>query len=162
MHKIGRIKVTTAIPEALLGLKDLSCNLWWSWNSEAIDLFRDIDLMLWEKLDRNPVRLLQEVSLRKLEEKLACPDFMERYEKVMNDFNHYITNQDTWFNQTFPQYRDEHIVYFSAEYGFHEVLPVYSGGLGVLSGDHCKSASDLGLPFTAVGLFYKQGYFGQR
>ena len=162
MHKFGKIKVTTAIPDALSGLKDLSCNLWWSWNSEAIDLFRDIDLMLWEKLDRNPGRLLQEVSLRKLEEKMACPDFMERYERVMNDFNHYLTNQDTWFNQAFPQYRDEHIIYFSAEYGFHEVLPVYSGGLGVLSGDHCKSASDLGLPFTAVGLFYKQGYFDQR
>jgi len=162
MHKIGRIKVTTAIPEALSGLRDLSFNLWWTWNSEAVDLFRDIDLVLWEKLDRNPVRLLQQVSPRKLEEKLADPDFMARYEKVMNDFNHYLSDQDTWFSRTFPEYRDEHIVYFSAEYGFHEVLPVYSGGLGILAGDHCKSASDLGLPFTAIGLFYKQGYFDQR
>lgn len=162
MHRIGRIKVTTAIPEALSGLKDLACNLWWSWNSEAVDLFREIDLVLWEKLDRNPVRLLQEVSLRKLEEKLASPDFMARYEKVMGDFNHYLSNQDTWFNQALPQFRDTHIIYFSAEYGFHEVLPVYSGGLGILSGDHCKSASDLGIPLTAVGLFYKQGYFDQR
>lgn len=162
MHTIGRIKVTPAIPEALSGLKNLAYNLWWSWNSEATDLFRDIDLVLWEKLDRNPVRLLQEVSPRKLEEKLADREFMERYEKVMNDFNRYLTNEDTWFSRNYPQYKDEHIVYFSAEYGFNEVLPVYSGGLGILAGDHCKSASDLGIPLTAVGLLYKEGYFEQR
>jgi len=162
MHKFGRIKITTAIPGSLSGLKDLAYNLWWTWNSEAIDLFRDIDLVLWEKLDRNPVRLLQEVSRRKLEEKQASPEFMERYEKVMKDFRHYLSDEDTWFRRNCPQYKDEHIVYFAAEYGFHEVLPVYSGGLGILSGDHCKSASDLGLPFTAVGLLYKQGYFEQR
>ena len=108
------------------------------------------------------MRLLQQVSPRKLEEKLTDTNYMERYEKVMNDFNYYLNDQETWFIRNFPQYRDEHIVYFSAEYGFHEVLPVYSGGLGILAGDHCKSASDLGLPFTGVGLFYKQGYFDQR
>ena len=162
MYKIGKIKVTSAIPERLSGLRDISRNLWWSWNNEAIDLYREIDLVLWEKLNRNPVRFLQEVSVRKMEEKLSDPDFMGRYEGVMRDFSHYLSNEDTWFNQNFGQYKNEHIVYFSAEYGFHEVLPVYSGGLGVLSGDHCKSASDLGLPFTAVGLFYKQGYFDQR
>lgn len=162
MYRFGRIKVTTAIPEQLSGLKNLAYNLWWSWNSEAVDLFRDIDLVLWEKLDRNPVRLLQEVSVRKLEEKLASPEFMERYDKVMKDFRHYLSDQNTWFNCNYPQHRDAQIIYFSAEYGFHEILPVYSGGLGILSGDHCKSASDLGLPLTAVGLLYKQGYFEQR
>lgn len=162
MHKIGRIKVTTAIPETLSGLRDLAYNLWWSWNNEAADLFRDIDLILWEDLEHNPVRFLQEVSPRKLREKLDDPDFMKRYEKVMADFNSYLSDRDTWFSRNFPQYRDEHIVYFSAEYGFHEVLPVYSGGLGILAADHCKSASDLGIPLTAIGLFYKQGYFDQR
>lgn len=162
MYKIGKIKVTTAIPERLAGLDSIARNLWWSWNNEAIDLYREIDLVLWEKLNRNPVRFLQEVSARKLEEKAADPEFMQRYESVMNDFSRYLANEDTWFSRNYGKYKGENIVYFSAEYGFHEVLPVYSGGLGVLSGDHCKSASDLGLPFTAVGLFYKQGYFDQR
>lgn len=162
MYKFGKIKVTTAIPERLSGLRDISKNLWWSWNSEAIDLYREIDLALWEKINRNPVRFLQEVSVRKLEEKLSDAEFMNRYDKVVKDFTHYLNTEDTWFNRECPDYKDEHIVYFSAEYGLHEVLPVYSGGLGVLSGDHCKSASCLGLPFTAIGLFYKQGYFDQH
>ncbi|HHW23728.1 MAG TPA: glycosyltransferase family 1 protein [Clostridiaceae bacterium] len=162
MYKFGKIKVSTTLPEKLSGLRDISYNLWWSWNIEAIDLFREIDLPLWEKLNRNPVRFLQEVSVRKLEEKLSDADFMKRYEKVVNDFNNYMNQKDTWFQINYPDYKDEHIIYFSAEYGIHEVLPVYSGGLGVLSGDHCKTASDLGLPFTAIGLFYKQGYFEQR
>ncbi len=162
MFKFGKIKVTTAIPERLSGLHDISKNLWWSWNSEAIDLYRDIDLSLWEKINRNPVRFLQEVSARKLEEKLSDAEFINRYDKVLKDFTHYLNADDTWFNRSYPDYKDEHIVYFSAEYGLHEGLPVYSGGLGVLSGDHCKSASCLGLPFTAIGLFYKQGYFDQH
>lgn len=162
MYKFGKIKVTTAIPERLSGLQELAMNLWWSWNSEAIDLYREIDLALWEKLNRNPIRFLQEVSLRKLEEKLSDQDFLQRYDKVMKEFRDYMQAEDTWFSRNYPDYKDERIVYFSAEYGLHEVLPVYSGGLGVLSGDHCKSASDLGLPFTAIGLFYKQGYFEQR
>jgi starch phosphorylase len=162
MYKIGRIKVTTTIPEKLSGLNDISMNLWWSWNSEAIDLYRDIDLALWEKSNRNPVRFLQEINIRKLEEKLADNEFMTRYDKVVKDFTNYINSKDTWFNKNYPDQKNEQIIYFSAEYGLHEVLPVYSGGLGVLSGDHCKSASDLGLPFTAIGLFYKQGYFDQH
>lgn len=162
MYKFGRIKVTTAIPERISGLCDIARNLWWSWHSEAIDLYREIDLALWERMNRNPVRFLQEVSIRKLEEKLSDNDFMARYDKVMKDFTEYMNATDTWFSRNYPDYKDERIVYFSAEYGLHEVLPVYSGGLGVLSGDHCKSASDLGLPFTAIGLFYKQGYFEQH
>lgn len=162
MYKFGKIKVTTAIPDRISGLTDISRNLWWSWNSEAIDLYREIDLALWEKLNRNPVRFLQEVSLKKLDEKLADSEFINRYDKVMHDFNLYLSSQDTWFSNHYPELKNERIVYFSAEYGLHEVLPVYSGGLGVLSGDHCKSASDLGLPFTAIGLFYKQGYFDQH
>lgn len=162
MYKLGKIKVTTALPDKLTGLQDLAKNLWWSWNNEAIDLYREIDLALWEKLNRNPVRFLQEVSVKKLEEKLNDPEFMTRYENVLADFTHYINDSDTWFNHNYPELKDENIVYFSAEYGLHEVLPVYSGGLGVLSGDHCKAASDLGLPFTAIGLFYRQGYFDQH
>jgi starch phosphorylase len=129
MYKIGKIKVTTVIPEELSGLKELAHNLWWSWNNEAIDLYREIDLALWERLNKNPVRFLQEVSLKRLEEKLADPEFMARYHDVMNAFNQYMANTNTWFSEHFPEYKDERIIYFSAEYGLHEVLPVYSGGL---------------------------------
>jgi starch phosphorylase len=162
MHALGKIKVTTAIPERLARLKDIAYNMWWSWNNEAIDLYRDIDLALWENLKKNPVRFLQEVSLRKIEEKLADTEFLAQYDEVVSRFDAYMEDKGTWYPATHPELVNERIVYFSAEYGLHEVLPVYSGGLGVLSGDHCKSASDLGLPFTAIGLFYKQGYFEQR
>ena len=100
MYKYGKIKVTTTLPEKLLGLRDISKNLWWSWNNEAIDLFREIDLALWEKLNRNPVRFLQEVSVRKLEEKLSDNEFMNHYDKVLKDFQSYLNQEDTWFNKT--------------------------------------------------------------
>ncbi|ADU74919.1 maltodextrin phosphorylase [Acetivibrio thermocellus AD2] len=162
MYLFGKITVTAVIPDELSKLKDIAYNLWWSWNSEAIDLFREIDLALWEKLGKNPVRFLKEVSQKKLEAKLKDPDYMQRYKKVVNDFETYMNETDTWFSRNFPDKKDHMVAYFSAEYGLNEVLPIYSGGLGVLSGDHCKSASDLGIPFTAIGLFYKEGYFSQR
>lgn len=163
MYILGKIKVTTELPPELSRLKDLAYNLWWSWNNEAIDLYRDIDLALWERLNKNPIRFLQEVNHKKLLEKLADDSFMQRYNKVVATFDRYMSGTEgTWYQTNYPDKTGEHIVYFSAEYGLHEVLPIYSGGLGVLSGDHCKTASDLGLPFTAVGLFYKQGYFSQR
>jgi glycogen phosphorylase len=162
MHILGKIKVTSVLPEELSGLKEMAYNLWWSWNFEAIDLYREIDLPLWERLGKNPVRFIQEISLEKLAIKLGDSEYMQQYRKVYERYQEYIKNEDTWFSKEYPDRRSERIAYFSAEYGLHEVLPVYSGGLGVLSGDHCKSASDLGLPFTAIGLFYKQGYFSQH
>ncbi|MCX7745603.1 MAG: alpha-glucan family phosphorylase [Clostridia bacterium] len=162
MYLLGKITVTAVIPQKLSRLKDIASNLWWTWNPEAIDLYREIDLALWEKLGKNPVRFLQEVSQKKLDQKLNDPDYMSRYENVVKTFDAYMTNTDTWFKKTHPDKANHMVAYFSAEYGLTEVLPVYSGGLGVLSGDHCKSASDLGIPFTAIGLFYKQGYFSQR
>ena len=162
MYLSGKITVTAEIPKRLERLKDLAYNLWWSWNSEAIDLYREIDLPLWEKLGKNPVSFIQEVSQKKLEQKLNDPDYMGRYGKVVETFDKYMNETDTWFGRTYPDKRHHVLAYFSAEYGLNEVLPIYSGGLGVLSGDHCKSASDLGIPFAAIGLFYKQGYFSQR
>ena len=163
MYLLGKITVTALLPEKLARLKDIAYNLWWSWNSDAIDLYREIDLALWEKLGKNPVRFLREVSRKKLDSKLKDPDYIKRYEEVVNRFDSYLSdNKDTWYGRNFPDKSGHSIAYFSAEYGLNEVLPVYSGGLGVLSGDHCKSASDLGIPLTAVGLFYKQGYFSQR
>lgn len=162
MYLLGKITVTAVIPEKLERLKDIAYNLWWSWNSEAIDLYREIDLVLWEKLGKNPVRFLQEVSQRKLEDKLNDAGFIQRYENVVGRYDTYLSSTDTWFSRNHPDKLNHRVAYFSAEYGLNEVLPIYSGGLGVLSGDHCKSASDLGIPFTAVGIFYKQGYFSQR
>lgn len=162
MHILGKIKVTTELPEEISKLKDLAYNLWWTWNHEAAELFGEIDPDLWKKTNKNPVHFLQVINRNKLTEKISDQSFMEKYTYVVNMFDRYMTLQDTWFARNYPDKISENIVYFSAEYGLHEILPIYSGGLGVLSGDHCKTASDLGLPFTAVGLLYKQGYFNQR
>ena len=162
MQIIGKIKVTTELPEEISKLKDLAYNLWWTWNHDAAELFRGIDPDLWRKTNKNPVHFLQVVKQNKLAEKISDRSFMERYTDVINRFEGYMTRKDTWFARNYPDKLSENIVYFSAEYGLHEILPIYSGGLGVLSGDHCKTASDLGLPFTAVGLLYKQGYSNQR
>ncbi|MFZ5989257.1 MAG: alpha-glucan family phosphorylase [Bacillota bacterium] len=162
MYLFGKITVTAVIPDELSKLRDIAYNLWWSWNSDAIDLYREIDLALWEKLGKNPVRFLKEVSQKKLESKVSDPDYMKRYRDVVKKYESYMEETDTWFSRNFPDKKNHMVAYFSAEYGLNEVLPIYSGGLGVLSGDHCKSASDLGIPFTPIGLFYKQGYFSQH
>lgn len=162
MYLLGKITVTAVLPESLFRLKDIAFNLWWSWNSEAIDLYREIDLGLWEKLGKNPVRFLHEVSQKKLEIKLADTDYMNKYKEIVEKFDSYMSNTSTWFNKNYPEKSHHKVAYFSAEFGLNEVLSIYSGGLGVLSGDHCKAASDLGIPFTAIGIFYKQGYFSQH
>ena len=102
MYLLGKLTVTAVLPEKLKRLKDIAYNLWWSWNSEAIDLYREIDLALWEKLGKNPVRFLQEVSQKKLEQKLNDPEYMQRYREVINKFDSYISNTDTWFNKNHP------------------------------------------------------------
>ena len=124
--------------------------------------FSKIDGGLWERLGGNPVRFLQEVSQQNLIRKANDDSFVENYRRVAERFDRYMAGDDTWFKKNHPSGVNNYIAYFSAEFGLHEVLPVYSGGLGVLSGDHCKSASDLGVPMIAVGLFYMQGYFNQR
>jgi starch phosphorylase len=162
MYLVGKINVISTLPEKFKRLSDIAYNLWWSWHPDAIDLYREIDLELWEKTGRNPVRFLQEISQKKLQAKLTDSEYMNRLDKVVAAFDSYMSEADTWYSQNHPDIADKRIAYFSAEYGLNEVLPIYSGGLGVLSGDHCKSASDLGIPFTAIGLFYRQGYFSQR
>ncbi len=162
MYLIGKINVISVLPEKFKRLNDIAYNLWWSWNPEAIDLYREIDLDLWEKTGKNPVRFLQEVSQKKLQIKLDDGEYMKRLDHVVESFDGYMSEKNTWFSENHPDSTGDRVAYFSAEYGLNEVLPIYSGGLGVLSGDHCKSASDLGIPFTAIGLFYKQGYFSQR
>lgn len=161
MKPIGQIIIPTIIPERIKRLSDIAYNLWWTWNCEAVDLFKSIDSSLWERSGANPVAFLKRIGSKKLEHMAGNADFLKLYNDIVRRFDDYMNCTDTWFARTYPGQGDQTIAYFSAEYGLNETLPIYSGGLGVLSGDHCKSASDLGLPFTAVGLFYRQGYFNQ-
>ena len=143
-------------------LSEIANNLWWSWNTEFLKLFKIIDVDLWEKSDKNPVKFLKLVDQEKLEKIAEDPEFLKEYNKNVENFEDYMDSKNTWFRKNFPENKSDEIAYFSAEYGLDEILPIYSGGLGILSGDHLKSASDLGIPLVAVGLLYKNGYFHQK
>ncbi|HEY4000209.1 MAG TPA: alpha-glucan family phosphorylase, partial [Candidatus Xenobia bacterium] len=122
----------------------------------------DIDPDLWESCYHNPIQFLSKVDQRRMQKVAGEKTWLARYDAVMKAFNAYMHPKETWFTKNYPHAKDELVAYFSAEFGLHECLPIYSGGLGILSGDHCKAASDLGLPFIGVGLLYNQGYFRQR
>jgi len=162
VKSLGRISVFPAIPERIHRLNELAYNLWWSWHPRAQALYRELDPELWERVDHNPVKLLRGLAQERLNAAAASPEYLALYDRVMEDFDAYMQSPSTWFSQQHPEAKDELIAYFSAEFGLHEALPIYSGGLGVLSGDHCKTASDLGLPFVGVGFLYPQGYFKQH
>ncbi len=149
------------LPDALKPLEELAYNLYFSWNPDVRDLYRQIDLELWRKVGRNPVAFLTEISSDRLQEVAADPAFIAQIQKAYQRFQDYLNKTNTRFSKNHPLLKDQTIAYFSAEYGLHESLPNYAGGLGILSGDHCKTASDLGLPFVAVGLMYKHAYFSQ-
>lgn len=149
------------VPSQLKGLGELAYNLWFSWNPDARDLYKALDEDLWKEVERNPVAFLKNVSPLKLQEFANDANYVERVNTVYKRFKNYINRKDTLFNANYPKHKKDIIAYFSAEYGIHESLPNYAGGLGILSGDHCKTASDLDLPFVAVGLMYKHAYFTQ-
>ncbi len=149
------------VPRDFEQLYELAYNLWWTWTPQARELFSAIDSAKWARY-RNPVQLLINIDPRRWYPLLDNEAFRTRYQAVMRDFEDYMRPGDsTWFAQRFGDAGDRTIAYFSMEYGIHQSLAIYSGGLGVLSGDHCKAASDLGLPMVAVGLLYKGGYFQQ-
>ena len=149
------------LPRPVAKLYDLSYNLWWTWSRRARELFTAVDAHAWA-LYRNPVQLLINVEPTHWQSLLETESFLETYQQVIRKLETYMGDTSgSWFRRTFPTYDRGPIAYFSMEYGVHESLALYSGGLGVLSGDHCKSASDLGLPFVAVGLLYRHGYFRQ-
>ena len=147
------------IPGDLERLEDLAYNLFWTWSPKAQRLFSRLDPELWESTEHNPIRLLNETS--NLTAAAEDGGFLGLYEEVRREFASYLERQDTWMAHVYPG-MEHPIAYFSAEFGLHESLPIYSGGLGVLAGDHVKSASDLGLPLVGIGLLYAQGYFRQR
>lgn len=162
MYMFNRITVNPQLPKRINKLSIIANNLWWAWNTEYLRLFKYIDIDLWEMVGKNPVKFLKQVSQEKLEQAAQNQELLKKYDKVVNDFEGYMSSKNTWFSKKYPANKENLIAYFSAEYGLDETIPIYSGGLGILSGDHLKSASDLGLPFVAIGLLYKNGYFQQK
>jgi starch phosphorylase len=161
MQSIGTISVQPVLPDAIQDLERLSKNIWWSWTPRAAELFEAINPRVWEVSNHNPVRVLRECDQADLERVAADQDYRLRVRGVMQAFEAYLARKDTWFKAHQPNFNG-HVAYFCMEYGFHESIQIYSGGLGILAGDHCKSASDLGVPFTAIGLYYREGYFHQQ
>ena len=162
MYVFNKITVKPQLPKSINKLDEIANNLWWSWNSEYLRLLKKIDKDLWETVQKNPVKFLKRVSQERLERVANDSSFVKEYEKVLRNYEDYMESKDTLFIKKYPNNRNDLIAYFSAEYGLDETMPIYSGGLGILSGDHLKSASDLGLPLVGVGLLYKQGYFNQK
>jgi starch phosphorylase len=158
---LATLEVVPNLPDKIARLRDLAYNVIWSWNPDILALFRSLDPDLWETVSRNPVRMLREVSQRRLDESAEAIAFLEHYDRCVSYMEHYL-KEPSWYEKTCGHNANKSIVYFSMEYGISECLPVYSGGLGVLSGDHLKSASDLGLPLVGIGLAYRQGYFQQQ
>src|SRR6476661_2182365 len=149
------------LTELISGLNRLARNLWWTWDQEAQELFHELSPRGWQNLYHNAVAILREVSEYELRVRLQDLDFTERVRKVLRSFEVYMSEGATWAHQNAPSLRARPVAYFSAEFGFHETLPIAAGGLGMLAGDHAKSASDLGLGFVGVSLFYREGYFMQ-
>src|SRR6187551_2676802 len=158
-NSVFALQVSPSIPPAIQRLDDLAKNFWFSWNPALGQLFRKLDPPLWRKVEGSPRQFLRSIDQSILENAATDPEFIAEYQRILAAFDEYIGSK--------PAYRDglapgDLIAYFCFEYGWHESFPIYSGGLGVLAGDHCKTASDLNLPFVAVGLLYRHGYFHQR
>lgn len=147
--------------ELVIGLNKVAHNLWWTWDQEAQELFQELSPRTWQNLYHNAVAVLHEVSDYELRVRLQDETLAERVRQVLKSFDEYLNDQDTWTQRHAPALVKKPVAYFSAEFGFHETLPIAAGGLGILAGDHAKSASDLGLGFAGISLFYREGYFQQ-
>jgi glycogen phosphorylase len=143
-------------------LAALARNLWWSWDNETVGLFRELDPLLWRDCDHNPIALLQQMSIRQIEARVSHLALHGRINHVYRRMQEYLRSKHTWGSRHASVLGARPVAYFSAEFGLHESIPIYSGGLGILAGDHLKSASDLGVPLVGIGLYYDQGYFRQR
>ncbi|HEX3654978.1 MAG TPA: alpha-glucan family phosphorylase [Pirellulales bacterium] len=162
-HSVAKSKIIGLASESLYDkCVALAHNLWWSWQPEVVNLFRDLDPIRWRQLDHNPIALLSEFTPERLEMRAAELVLYSRINHAFRRLKEYLASNQTWATTHSGVLGSKPVAYFSAEFGIHESVPIYSGGLGVLSGDHVKSASDLGIPFVAVGLFYDQGYFKQH
>ncbi len=159
MRALRRFTVRAALPEPLLPLSQLVMNLRWSWHPETRDLFESLDPALWQRCGGDPVKALGEVSAERLAALAKDRRYLRRLQDAVDDLEEYLTTP-RWY-QSLGDEAPASIAYFSAEFGITEVLPQYSGGLGILAGDHLKAASDLGVPLIGVGLLYRAGYFEQ-
>ena len=157
---IRTFDVVPSLPERLEKLRELSYNLWWTWSPNAHELFARVDRDLWEEVDHNPVRLLANVSQDRLQALSTDEGFLAHLDRISNKLAYYLQTGG-WFSETHGRLAGGPIAYFSMEFGLHASVPIYSGGLGVLAGDHLKAASDLGAPLVAVGFYYRNGYFRQ-
>ncbi|HWN38820.1 MAG TPA: alpha-glucan family phosphorylase [Gammaproteobacteria bacterium] len=158
-NSVFALQVSPSIPPAIHRLDDLAKNFWFSWNPALGQLFRKLDPKLWRKVEGSPRQFLRTVDQSILENAATNPEFIAEYQRILAAFDEYLGSKPTYRDGLEP---GDLIAYFCFEYGWHESFPIYSGGLGVLAGDHCKTASDLNLPFVAVGLLYRHGYFHQR
>src|SRR5438128_9959660 len=149
------------LTELTTGLNKLAHNLWWTWDQEAQEVFQELSPRGWQNLYHNAVAVLHEVSEYELRVRLQDRDFSRQVRAVLDSFNAYLKETRTWGRENAPQLLRHPVAYLSAEFGFHETLTISAGGLGILAGDHAKSASDLGLGFVGVSLFYREGYFQQ-
>jgi len=160
MKKVEKYTVLPKIPDQLSQLLTIAYNLWWCWNPKAIGLFQMMDPDLWTQVSQNPIKMLASMDYDRLEALSSDEVFTSYMQQVYSDLIKYLAHE-TWFKRKHADYCGSTIAYFSAEFGFHESVPLYSGGLGILAGDHLKSASDLGLPLMGISLLYRQGYFRQ-
>ena len=161
MKPIHTFKVKPSLPKKLEPLRELAYNIHWDWSIEGKKLFQRLDHNLWTSTNHNPVLMLGTISQERLNEVAEDKAFLAQMERSLQDLHHYLENR-TWYHQARGKdHPQECFAYFCAEFGLAYSLPMYSGGLGILAGDHLKSASDLGLPLVAVGLLYQEGYFSQ-
>ncbi len=162
MRPIQTFSVIPSLPPAIEGLRGIAYNLRWSWDHATIELFRRLDRDLWESSGHNPVSMLGSIEQSKLEDAAGDDAFVAHLRHVESDLENYMSTEPRWFDHLCKAVTDRpRVAYFSAEFGLTECLSIFAGGLGILAGDHLKSASDLGLPLTGIGLLYQQGYFRQ-
>jgi len=156
-----KLEVQPQIPKELCRLEELANNLIYSWDRQVRGLFFRLDKDLWESTGHNPSRFLKYISQEKLEKAAKDPAYIQDYKKTLSSYDFYLETVNPIGTEGYLNPEQDLISYSCAEFGVHESLPIYSGGLGILAGDHCKTASDLGLPFIGIGLLYRRGYFGQ-
>ena len=161
MRPVKTFHVRPALPERLQALEELAYNLRWSWDHETIGLFRRLDRDLWEEAGHNPVLMLGSISQDRLHDAAQDEAFLAHMDRVAADLREYVGRSSTWYQKAHGPSSRPLVAYFSMEFGLTECLPIYSGGLGILAGDHLKSASELGVPLVGVGLLYQKGYFRQ-
>jgi len=161
MRPVHTFSVVPSLPQPVESLRDIAHNLRWCWSHESVELFRRLDRDLWETCGHNPVLLLGSIEQEKLNQAADDDAFLAHLQRVRSSLEHYLAGESTWFRRTYNGGNPPLIAYFSAEFGLTECLSIFAGGLGILAGDHLKSASDLGVPLVGVGLLYQQGYFRQ-